>query len=177
MNSTLKVANRVMEQESQTLTYWPTLSQDEQSFVAAYVENGYSLVDASSAIAVPKHVCHKYLQSPAVKKAITEVQEAVGDIDFLNEKWVKAQLLRLFPMVMGDEEVPLIDSTGMQVHARKFVPEVALKVLEYVAPKKQPTVQIDIHNQIDLRLAVEEGNRRRATLLQSDLEITDVTPE
>ena len=172
MPSTLREIPPAMEQESQMLVYWPTLLVEEQAFVVAYVENAYSIAGASEALNIPKKVLQKMLQSPAVKKAVTEVQETMGDLEFLNEKWVKSQLLRIFPMVMGDEEVPMIDSTGMQIMARKFVPEVAMKVLEYVAPKKAPTVQIDIHNIIDLRTAVEEGNARRKAAIEGSIAIT-----
>lgn len=169
MNSTQNAAIPAMGPESQTLTYWPTLRVDEQAFVVAYVENAYSVAAASDALAIPKSHLQKMLRMPAVKKAVLEVQEAMGDIDFLNEKWVKAQLLRIFPMVMGDEEVPMIDSTGAQINARKFVPDVAVKVLEYVSPKKAPAIQIDIHNMIDLRSAVEEGHARRKVLIEESI--------
>lgn len=151
------------------LKYWPTLAPDEQAFVASYVGNGYNMSATATELELPLGLLRKMLSTLPIKKAITEVQEAMGDIDFLNEKWVKTQLLRIFPMVMGDEEVPMVDSTGSQIMARKFVPDVAVKILEYVAPKKQPTIQIDIHNQIDLRSAVEEGQARRHARISAGL--------
>lgn len=172
MNSIQRAESPAMAQENPTLTYWPTLDAEEQAFVVAYVENTFNLSDASDALALPKGHLQKLLCRLPVKKAIAEMQEAMGDIDFLNEKWVKAQLLRIFPMVMGDESVPMIDSTGAQIMGRKFVPDVAMKVLEYVAPKKQAAVQIDIHNTIDLRSAIEEGNARRKARIESGLTIT-----
>lgn len=151
-----------------TCTYWLGLPQDEKAFVVAYVENAYSVTEAADVLDMPVYVLRKMLAQPAVKKAISEIQEAMGDIDFLNEKWVKAQLLRIFPMVMGEEEVPMVTATGDQVMLKKFVPDVAVKILEYVTPKKAPTVQIDIHNQIDLRSAVAEGQqRRKARIMES----------
>lgn len=152
-----------------TLTYWPTLAADEQAFVASYVGNSYNMTATADELEMPIALLRRMLSTPAVKKAVTEVQESMGEIDFLNEKWVKTQLLRIFPMVMGDEEVPMVDSTGCQIMARKFVPDVAVKILEYVSPKKQPTVQIDIHNTIDLRSAVAEGQARRAMRIQEGL--------
>ena len=165
-----------MEAGKPTLTYWPTLAADEQAFVASYVGNSYNMTATSDELGIPISHLRKMLSAPAVKKAVTEVQEAMGDIDFLNEKWVKTQLLRIFPMVMGDEEVPMVDSTGCQIHARKFVPDVAVKILEYVVPKKAPTVQIDIHNTIDLRSAVEEGQARRAMRIAESLTVENEIP-
>lgn len=158
--------------EQPTLTCWQTLPAIEKAFVSAYVEEGYSIVAASEALDVPEYMLRKMMTKPEVKKAISEVQEALGDMEFLNERWVKSQLLRIFPMVMGECEVPMINAAGEQIQARKFVPEIAMKVLEYVTPKKAPTVQIDIHNQIDLRSAVAEGNERRKTRILESIAVT-----
>ena len=172
MLSTQQNATKMLpEAEKPTLTYWPTLAADEQAFVASYVGNSYNMTATSEELCLPITYLRKMLSTNAVKKAVTEVQESMGDIDFLNEKWVKTQLLRIFPMVMGDEEVPMVDATGCQIMARKFVPDVAVKILEYVVPKKAPTVQIDIHNTIDLRSAVEEGNARRAMRIAAGITI------
>ena len=135
MSSTLKPVNRAMEQGQQTLTYWPTLSEQEQAFVAAYVESTYNLREAAREVGLSEGRCRTLLIDPNVKKAVKEVQEAIGGIDFMNEKWVKSQMLRLFPMVMGDEPVPLVDNTGCEIQVRKFNPEMAFKIMEYVAPK------------------------------------------
>lgn len=173
MNSTLMAVSRAEEQGQQMLTSWPTLDDKQQAFVVAYVENGYSIAAASEALELPVVECRRFLNVPGIRKAVTEVQEALGDIEFLNEKWVKAQLLRLFPMVMGEEEVPLVDNTGCQIQARVFKPEVAMKVLEYVAPKKAPLVQVNLNAEINLTAALEEAQARR----RAAHNIIDVTPE
>lgn len=172
MNSTQMAVSRAEEQGQQMLTSWPTLDAKQQAFVVAYVDNSYSVAAVAESLELSVGECRKMLAAPAVRKAVTEVQEAVGDIDFLNEKWVKAQLLRLFPMVMGEEDVPLVDNTGCQIRAKVFKPEVAMKVLEYVAPKKAPAVQININAEINLNQALEEANARRMAS-----RIIDVTPE
>lgn len=136
------------EQNAPNLACWQTLSTAEQAFVAAYVDNGYSLQETAEALGQSTLVLRKMLAVQNVRKAIAEVQETMDGIDFLNEKWVKAQLLRLFPMVMGEEPIPATDSAGEEVYVRKFFPEVAMKVIEYVAPKasKTPAVSININN-------------------------------
>lgn len=131
----------------ETLTYWPALSLDEKAFVAAYVENSYSLPLVEEATGIPVETGKKMLLSQNIRSAVAEVQEQVGSIDFLNEKWVKAQMLRMFPMVMGDEEVSLVTPQGESVMARKFQPDIAMRIVEYIAPKKtQPNVLININN-------------------------------
>jgi len=121
------------------------LSDRERAFVICYVESGYNLSatvrETGGSVAQAK----KMMAVPEVRKAILEVQEDIDSIDFLNEKWVKAQILRLFPMVMGDEETPALDSRGEQVFVRQFSPSVAMKILEYVAPKKASGVSVTVN--------------------------------
>lgn len=132
---------------NQTLIYWPSLSVNEKAFVAAYVENAYSLPEACTALKMDRGVANKMLRSVTVRKAIGEVQHELDGIDFLNEKWVKAQLLRLFPMVMGDEPVPYITNQGEEVEGKKFDAGTAMRIIEYVAPKAQKsTVSITVNN-------------------------------
>ena len=132
----------------QNLIYWPALQTDEKAFVAAYIENAYSLPDACRALKMSPGVGAKMLRNVTIRKAVSEMQSALDGIDFLNEAWVKAQLLRLYPMVIGDEPVPYITNTGEEVEGRKFDAATAMRIIEYVAPKatKAPAVNININN-------------------------------
>lgn len=120
-----------------TLLNFPLLSVEEQAFAVAYVSESYSLLQAASAIKVSPAKCQKMLQKVTIRSAITEIQNTLGDLDFLNERWVKEQLLRLYPKLIGEEDIPMIDNTGAEFHAKKFHAEAALKVLEYISPKQQ----------------------------------------
>ena len=121
------------------------LTDRERSLVVCYVESGYNLTATVRESGVSSAEAKKMMAIPGVRKAILEVQEDIDSIDFLNEKWVKAQILRLFPMVMGDEETPALDSRGEQVFVRQFSPSVAMKILEYVAPKKASGVSVTVN--------------------------------
>ena len=118
-----------------TLIYWPTLAVAEQAFVAAYVENNYSLAETSRALEIGTHTLQKLLNKPVIRRAISEVQNDIDSLDFMNEKWVKAQLLKLFPKVMGEEAVPVVNALGDEMEVRKFMPDIAMRILEYVHPK------------------------------------------
>lgn len=129
------------------LTYWPQLSNDRKAFVVAYIDNAYSVAGAARTLGVSRLSCDQMFRDQTVKRAISEIQDSLDGIDFLNEKWVKAQLLRIFPMVMGEEAVPLVTNTGEEISAHKFYPDIAMRVIEYVAPKKTaPTVSVTINN-------------------------------
>lgn len=114
------------------LKYWPELSADEQAFVAAYVEGAYSVVKASEFSGLPIVTCRRMVNRADIRRAIYEVQSELDSIDFLNEKWVKAQIMRLLPMVLGEESVPMIDNMGDQYEARKFFPEASIGLLKMV---------------------------------------------
>lgn len=164
MTSTQMVERASLPAEGQEqLIYWPTLSTDEQAFVAAYVENSYSVKLTADALGWGSARCSALLKRPHVRRAVKEVQESIGEIDFLNESWVKAQLLRLMPMVMGDEPVPMVTSQGDQVEMCTFKPEIAMRIVEYVAPKKTGS-QLTI-NQVN----VEEMNGNRLSQLAERL--------
>lgn len=122
-----------------------TLSDRERALVVCYVESGYNLSATARETGVSVTQAKKMMAIPNVRKAVLEVQEDIDSIDFLNEKWVRAQILRLFPMVMGDEETPALDSRGEQIFVRQFSPSVAMKILEYVAPKKANGVSVTVN--------------------------------
>lgn len=164
---TEKTRALVPQAEQQLLTHWHALLPDEQALVAAYIENSYSATHAAAALGKKTEECKRLLARPGVRRAITEVQATLDDIDFLNEKWVKTQLLRLFPMAMGDEPVKMVTQTGEELEVRKFHGDIAMKIVEYVAPKAQktPAVNISINNisklsDADLeRIAASAGGR------------------
>lgn len=149
MNSLIpaREQNPVLPSTPAMLTYWPSLRPDEQAFVAAYVENHYSLPEACVALKLNSAAGAKMLRNVTIRRAISEVQEAMDGIDFLNERWVKSQLLKLYPKVIGEEPVPYISSAGEQSEGLKFDANAALKIIEYVAPKStKASVNININN-------------------------------
>lgn len=135
---------------------WHSLPPAEQAFVAAYVNEGYSLRDAAISIGIAEAVCKKYLSRADVRAAIVEVQTELDSIDFLNEKWVRAQLLKLYPKVIGEEAVPIVTAQGEKVNAHKFMPEIAMKIIEYVAPRPQ-VIKADVKGDLGVSLSAVSG--------------------
>ena len=133
-----------------------SLTDRERSFVICYVESGYNMSATARESGITTDQAKKMMAVPSVRKAILEVQEDIDSIDFLNEKWVKAQILRLFPMVMGDEDTPALDSRGGQVFVKQFSPSVAMKILEYVAPKKASGVSVTVNTGAEFNSMIDE---------------------
>lgn len=129
----------------QSKTVMECLRDDERAFVMAYVESGYSLAKTIESLKITRSQGNKFLARTDIRRAVMEVQNDIDSIDFLNEKWVKAQIMRLFPMVMGEEDVPAVDAQGNQVGVKQFFPAIAMKILEYVVPKKSPGVAVNVN--------------------------------
>jgi hypothetical protein len=144
---TLRPINDPATTGNPTLIYWPALSVNEKAFVAAYVENAYSIAGACEALNMNRGDASRMLRNVTIRKAISEVQSELDGIDWLNEKWVKAQLLRIFPIAMGDEPAPTVLNTGEEVSVRKYDGNLAMKIVEYVVPKTQKqSVDITVNN-------------------------------
>ena len=124
-----------LDRPPQTQTSWQGLSIDEKAFVAAYLENSYSLSDAAEALGETITALRRLLNRSDIRKAITEVQAEQESITFLNEKWVKTQLLKLYPKVIGEEDVPFVNGNGEETNIKRFYPDIAMRILEYVVPK------------------------------------------
>ena len=163
------MANQESKREVSTVTriYWPKLSVDERAFVVAYVDNAYSVVEAASALKFATDRCRKMLARQDIKKAIHEVQQELDDIEFLNEKWVRAQLLKLYPMIIGEEEIPFINGNGEQCSGRKFHPDSALKVIEYLVPKKQEVKEEE--EKVSVNIYLPDNSRDPKISVNSDV--------
>lgn len=121
-----------MEADQAQLANWQSLSSDEQAFVASYIENGYSMASTAEALELGPAVVKSYWNKKQVRAAIAEVQSELDNIDFLNERWVKAQILRLLPKVLGEEAVPMVDKEGSASLAKKFFPAESINLIKMV---------------------------------------------
>lgn len=145
------------EVQNQMRPCWSTLSDEKKAFVVAYLDNGYSVGKASEATRIDLSICKRYLQIPSVRVAIKEIQSEMDDLDFLNEKWVKTQLMMMFPKVIGEEPVPYVNSEGTQIEARRFYPDIAMKIMEYIVPKDSKSNTSGDSN-FSINISLDNGN-------------------
>lgn len=160
-----------------TATILSNLSEKERCFVAAYIENGYSVAGTAETLGWSRSVCQKMIDRAEIRRAVSVAQDDVDSIDFMNEKWVKAQLMRLFPKVMGEEEIPFVDNMGVQCSVKKFYPDIAMRVLEYVQPKKAAAVVIDVNHNctVDIRGLLEQREAKLQELVGNTYENGETT--
>lgn len=121
--------------ENQQSQHFVSLSDEGKAFVVAYIESAYSVKESSKKCKLAESTCRKFLSESSVRKAIYELQQELDSFDYLNEKWARAKLVELYPKLVGEEEVPHTTNLGEQIEVKKFFPEIAFKVIEYVAPK------------------------------------------
>lgn len=121
-----------MSEEQVNLINWQSLSSDEQAFVAAYISCGYSTRNTATELEIEHKLCVDMLNKKHVRAAVAEVQADLDNIEFLNERWVRSQIMRLLPKVLGEEAVPQVDKDGCEIMVRKFFPDVSLNVIKLV---------------------------------------------
>jgi len=57
---------------------------------------------------------------PAVRAFISDLQAEVLQHRLVNEQWVEGQIMRIWPQLMGEEPVALVDKCGNSFEAKKF---------------------------------------------------------
>jgi hypothetical protein len=151
---------------SNDLSAFLALSESEKALVTTFVDCGYSVAETAGELGVDAVIVRQALNRPAVKQAVLEVQEQIGDIDYVNEKWFRAQVTKMIPKLLGEEEVPIVTAQGERVTAYKFFPDIALKAMEMLVPRKTtPGVVVNINNinrlsDADLeKIAAKDRNR------------------
>ena len=116
------------------LIAWSGLSVTDKAIVAAYIESGYSAAIVADELDMFIDDVKSRLRYVPLQLAIKEVQNDFANFDFLNENWAKAQLLRLLPKVMAEEDVIYIDNKGEVKCGKRFLPEVGLNIIKYLVP-------------------------------------------
>jgi hypothetical protein len=118
-------------------TGWQGLDEAKLAYAVAFVEEGYSHVRAAKHLGISPDQALKFQRCPLVQACIQDIQAQTQGISFLNEAWVDAKIAEIFPMVMGEVDVPYIDAkTGDQLEGKRFMPEIAVRLLDLKSPRK-----------------------------------------
>ncbi len=127
---------------------WSAFPPEKLAFAIAYVENNYSHVKTADALGLTYRDAYRLEREPLVLACVQDLQSQIEGIDVLNEKWVDAKIREMMPMVMGEIDVPMVDmKSGEQFTAKKFMPEIAARLLELKSPSKNSAkVQVNVVN-------------------------------
>lgn len=130
----LDQASRVKQMRS---SGWQFLDEKKLAYAVAFVEEGYSHVRAAKRLSINEDDAIQFQRNPLVIACIQDIQAQVKGVTFLNEAWVDSKIAEIFPMVMGEVDVPFIDpKTGDQMEGKRFMPEIAIRLLDLKTPKK-----------------------------------------
>jgi hypothetical protein len=118
-------------------TGWQGLDDDRLAYAVCFVEEGYSHIRAAKRLGIDEDDAIRFQRDVLVQACIQDIQAQTQGISFLNEAWVDAKIAEIFPMVMGEVEVPFIDAkTGQQDYGKRFMPEIAVRLLDLKSPRK-----------------------------------------
>ena len=129
--------DRASELSGMRSSGWRSLDDRRKAYAVAFVDEGYSHVRAADRLGIAHAEALRLQRDSLVQACIQDIQSQLQGVSFLNEAWVDAKIAEMFPMVMGEVDVPMVDAkTGSRYTAKKFMPEVAVRLLDLKVPKK-----------------------------------------
>ena len=96
------------------------LSPVERQFAMEFVVSGATLKAMATQFTLPLKDITRMYNDPAVRAFISDLQAEVLQHRLVNEQWVEGQIMRIWPQLMGEEPVALVDKCGNSFEAKKF---------------------------------------------------------
>lgn len=91
-----------------------------------FVTTGNTLKEVAERMRQPVAIIKEAFNDPITRAFIADLQKEFGAHKIVNAAWVESQILRIWPQLVGEEEVYLVNKAGEEIRARKFHgPEVA----------------------------------------------------
>lgn len=114
------------------------LSPLERAVAIEFVTTGHTLKQIAADMDQPLAAVKMAFGSPIVRAFIHDLQQEVAQHKIVNEAWVQEQVLAIWPQLIGEEEVHLVNKSGDQIKAKKFHgPEVASILKHFSGNKDQ----------------------------------------
>lgn len=108
---------------------WPDLEPPKKAFVYYYLED-YNHREAAQKSGFSANHGIKLLREPLVAEFLKDMQEIMAERSAVSRDFINFQWMRLLPMVMGEEEVAIVNSKdGYSFMAKEFNAAAATKVL------------------------------------------------
>lgn len=125
------------------------LSPIEQWVAIEFATSGSTLKNLALRSKQPLAVIQRAFNDPIVRALIHDLQTEIAQHKVINASWVEQQVLAIWPQLIGEEEVYLVNKAGEEISARKFHgPEVA-SILKHFSgnadQKKAGGVQVSIN--------------------------------
>lgn len=98
----------------------------ETAVAIEFAVTGATLSEVARSLGRPLAEVKKAFGNPIARAFIADLQAEIAQHKVVNAAWVEQQILRVWPQLIGEEEVNMINKSGDQVYAKKFHgPEVA----------------------------------------------------
>ena len=110
----------------------------ERQVAIEFATTGHTLKQVALDLKQPLSEVRRAFGNPIVRALITDLQNELAAHKIVNAAWVEQQILKLWPQLIGDEPVNLINKSGEEVSGRKFHgPEVASILKHFGGNKDQ----------------------------------------
>lgn len=98
----------------------------ERAVAIEFATTGHTLKQVAIDLNQPPHAVRSAFNEPVVRAFIHDLQEEIAAHKVINAAWVENQVLALWPQLVGEEPVNMVNKAGEQISAKKFhSPEVA----------------------------------------------------
>lgn len=128
---------------------WVCLTPLDRAVAIEFATTGHTLKQIADDLQQPLASVKGSFNSPLVRAFIADLQNEIAAHKVINAAWVEQQVLAIWPQLVGEEAVALVNKAGEQVYAHKFHgPEVA-SILKHFSgnadQKKAGGVQVVIN--------------------------------
>ena len=96
------------------------LTPVERQFALEFVVSGCTLQALARQFEMPLSTMMKMYNDPVVRAFMADLQAEVLQHKLINEQWVEGQIMKIWPQLIGEEAVPLVDKSGAAFNAKKF---------------------------------------------------------
>lgn len=128
---------------------WVILTPLERAIAIEFATTGHTLQQVAKDMGQSLAEVRRAFGSPLVRGFIHDLQQEIAAHKIVNAAWVEQQVLRLWPQLIGEEAVNMVNKAGDQIEAKKFHgPEVASIIKHFSGngdQKKAGGVQVVIN--------------------------------
>lgn len=96
------------------------LTPIERQFALEFVVSGSTLKALATQFEIPLPNLTRMYNDPVVRAFIADLQAEVLQHKLINEQWVESQIMKIWPQLIGEETVPMVDKSGAAFNAKKF---------------------------------------------------------
>jgi len=121
----------------------------ERQFALEFVVSGCTLKALATQFDIPLRDITKMYNDPVVRGFIADLQAEVLQHKLINEQWVESQIMKIWPQLMGEETVPLVDKSGAAFNAKKFHATEVTSLLKHFGGNSDQKHAGGVHVQIN----------------------------